>query len=256
MKTTTVNIFKSSSFLENKYQIHFVDFEGYSSELLKYIEEHFVMICEGDSDSDIEVVKQRAMDFFESKSENTVMGATAEFFIHLYLKSLGYKQECTFFNLEEGSIKKGFDGYYSKDEVEWIMESKSGYRDSKGSSHWSKVKTAYDDLTDKFSGNVSNNPWQNAYNHAQLIDVGTSKSIRKNIKLLSDNFTQKKFTSIEDFNIIPASTIFLSGKWEDYDLNEIKKKIAGVVSNFKYKDIVIICVTKKSISQFIEFLNR
>lgn len=36
-------------------------------------------------------------------------GAVAEFFVHLYLNILGLKQECLFLNLEENSIKKGFD---------------------------------------------------------------------------------------------------------------------------------------------------
>jgi hypothetical protein len=250
-----ISTFKSRSFVEDKIELHFIDIEDYTLELLDYINEHFVTICEGDSGSEIETVKQRARMFFENKSENTKMGAIAEFFIHLYLKKQGFKQECTFFNLEEGSIKKGFDGYYTKGEVEWIMESKSGKKDSQNSSHWNKLKTAYDDLTDKFNGEVTNNPWQNAYNHASLIDVGTKSSIRKNIKLLSDNFTKKVYPSIKDFNIIPSSTIFINGQWEEYNINELKTKISENSSVLDFKQMIIICVTKKSIDLFLDFIK-
>ncbi|NLJ18995.1 hypothetical protein [Globicatella sulfidifaciens] len=127
------------------------------------------------------------------------MGAIAEFNIHLYLKEQGYKQACTFFNLEEGSIKKGFNSYYSRKDEEWIMESKSGKKD-KNNTHWGKVKAAYDDLKDKFRGNVANNPWENAYNQASQIDVGTDISIRKKVKLLADNFTNKIYPGILNTN--------------------------------------------------------
>ncbi|CAF1770729.1 hypothetical protein NRS6084_03781 [Bacillus subtilis] len=251
----TINTFKSISFTENKIELHFIDLEDYTLELMEYINHHFVTICEGDSGSDIETVKQRARDFFENKSDEIKMGAIAEFFIHLYLKKQGFKQECTFFNLEEGSIKKGFDGYYSKGEAEWIMESKAGRKESQNSSHWNKIKTAYNDLTDKFRGAVKNNPWKNAYNHASLIDVGTHNSIRKNIKMLSDNFTKRIFPSINDFNIIPASTIFLNGQWEDYNIDELKTNILDKVSKLNFKTMIIICVTKKSIDLFLDFLR-
>lgn len=251
----TIGIFNAKSFKEENIEIHIIDVEDYTVEFIEYINNHFVTICEGDSGNEIETVKQRARQFFESKSENTKMGGVAEFFVHLYLMHQGFKQECTFFNLEEGSIKKGFDGYYSKDQTEWIMESKSGKKDSQNSTHWSKVKIAYDDLTDKFSGNVKNNPWQNAYNHASNIDVGTNKSIRNNIKQLSNNFTNKIFSSIKDYNIIPASTIFVNDQWENYNVDELKTNIEEVVSNFVYKDIIVICVTKKSIELFLDFLE-
>lgn len=249
----TTTIFNPSIIMGDNYQLHVIDIEEYTQDFLEYMNAHFVSICEGDSDSNINTVKQRARNFFERKSDSIKMGAVAEFIIHLYLKELGYKQECMFFNLEEGSIKKGFDGYYSITEEEWIMESKSGKKDN-NNNHWGKVKDAYDDLIDKFSGNVANNPWKNAYNHASQIDVGTDKSIRKNIKLLSDNFTNKIYPSIKDFNIIPASTIFLNGKWEEQSISKLKEKVEKQISKFEYKNIIIICITKKSMKLFLNYL--
>ena len=81
-----------------------------------------------------------------------VKGSIAEFIVHLYLKACGFSQECLFKNLEEGSIKKGFDGYYTYSNEEWIMESKSGSIKTSGITHRAKIKEAYDDLKNKIDG--------------------------------------------------------------------------------------------------------
>lgn len=101
-----------------------------------------VAICEGNEETDLETIKIRLKDYLQPKKINQRMGAIAEFYIHLFLKSIGYKQEFLFLNLEENSIKKGFDGYYTYAEDEWILESKSGINIT----HKSKVQEAYNDL--------------------------------------------------------------------------------------------------------------
>lgn len=236
-------------------KVIFINIENISLEFSNFIEEKFINICEGDSESNIDNVKKRLLNFLESKDITTKMGAIAEFFIHLYLNSNDFKQECLFFNLEENSIKKGFDGYYSKNNEEWIMESKSGSIDTKKISHSNKIKEAYKDLQEKLAGKVNNNPWQNAYNHASHIDVGTHKDIRKNIKKLSDDFVNNNFYEISDFNIIPGSTIFLKGDWIDLYSDEVIEEINNTIKKLKYKKITVICITKRSVELFISFLR-
>lgn len=138
------------------------------------------------------------------------MGAIAKFFIHLYMNLSSFTQECMFLNLEEGSIKIGFDGYYSIHNIQWIMKSKSGSINSKNICHENKLKEAIADLKGKFEGNAENNPWQNAYSHACHCDVGTPADIRISIKNLSDEYVLKKFHELQDFNIMPCVTIFLN----------------------------------------------
>ena len=84
------------------------------------------------------------------KDDTTKIGAVAEFFIHLFLRELGYKQEFLFYNLEERSIKKGFDGYFSQGETQFIVESKSGFESTRNISHKAKIKEAYNDGADYF----------------------------------------------------------------------------------------------------------
>lgn len=101
--------FNSNYIVREKYSIHVIEIKAFDSKLENYIDEHFVSVCKGrNSDWKIEHVKKEVRSFYEKKSIKTRYGATAEFFIHLYLKSLGYLQECMFLNLEENSIKKRF----------------------------------------------------------------------------------------------------------------------------------------------------
>ncbi|WP_255250612.1 hypothetical protein [Paenibacillus lautus] len=238
------------------YEIHFLGLHSFTTEFLDYMSEHLVAICEGiGSESPLNIVKKRMVKFFEKKDENTTMGAIAEFIMHLYLKNLGYKQECTYFNLEEGSIKKGFDGYYTKEKIEWILESKSGYVDHSSVTHPLKIKKAYDDLVEKFSGKVTNNPWQNAYKHASLLDVIPDQDVRKKLRKLADDFTEDKFPLIDEYYLIPASTIFLNGVWNEPDYPDIEKTLAENIKKYKYREMIVICLTKKSIDLFLNYIK-
>jgi len=124
--------------IENGNYIHLIVIEDVTNELKQLVDDQIVNICENDDDFTIDFVKNDLKNFFKKKDENTTMGAVAEFIIHLYLKTIGYQQECLYRNLEEGSIKKGFDGYYTYLSEEWIMESKSGSITTKAISHKKK----------------------------------------------------------------------------------------------------------------------
>lgn len=239
--------------------IHIIDIKTLSLSLKEYLDKHFVSICEGNSGTELSEVKKIIIDFLSTKDPRTKMGATAEFFLHLYLKYIGFKQECLFLNLEERSIKKGFDGYYSFHDDEYIMESKSGSSETSNISHNDKIKEAYSDLKNNLAGKSKkskNNPWKNAYNHASHADVGTSSNIRKNIKQLSDNYNKSIYYEISDFNIIPASTIFLKDIWTDNYSKEIMDTLESLSSTLEFKKLNIICVTKQSLNIFQSYLEK
>lgn len=233
--------------------LHFINIEKIDSKLETLIDKRIISICEGKTNTDLLLIKKRLTNFLRPKKGTTIeMGAIAEFFLHLYLYDIGYKQEFLYLNLEEGSIKKGFDGYFTYSNEEWILESKSG--DVKKADHTSKAKEAYVDLEKKIKGDTKNNPWQNAYNHARIVD--TKISIQKNIKKLSDEFTLKKFHKIDDFNIMPCSTIFLNGRWKTIDEITLEVKIRKIILSFKCKKLNILCINKKSIKIFWDYLKK
>lgn len=173
------------------------------SDIEKLINDAIVSICFGDSIFTIEYAKKYIKNYLNTTDPNRKKGAISEFFVHLYLKSKGLKQECIYTNMEENSPKKGFDGVYSSNTRVWYMESKSGSNTSE--EHKDKISEAYRDLKNKFEGNVSNNPWLNAYNHAKA--VNTSGEILKVFADYAMSFDTDSH-DIKDFNIIPCGTIF------------------------------------------------
>lgn len=247
---TTVKILKNGS------ELCIIDIENIDPTLKKTLDDKFIKICEGNVSVDLNGVKQRVVNYLTPKKGKTLeMGAIAEFFMHLYLNEVGFEPQFLFFNLEENSIKKGFDGYYYYMAEEWILESKSGLSTTTGISHGNKVKESYSDLSDKLAGKGKNNPWREAYNHASHIDVGAAANVRTNIKKFTTDFDNKVFYKIDDFNIIPGSTIFLDGTWNATDCSALEIEIEDAISKFNFKKIKIICVTKKSLQLFWDYLT-
>lgn len=239
-----------------------IDIEDFDDSLKAVLDKFFVLICEGNSGSGLSTVKRHVSNLFSTKDHDWIIGATAEFFVHLYIQLTGFKQECLFLNLEENSIKKGFDGYYSKDGLEWLMESKAGSAGAKGVSYAGKVTLAMNDLSKKVSGRdlsgnkkMPNNPWREAYAHASQYDVGTADCIRKNIKELANDFTNGKFRSIEEFNTMPCGTVFLSGVWNQPNHDDIRNDIQKISAKLKGEQIHAICVTNRSVDLFVEYIN-
>jgi hypothetical protein len=242
--------------LGNENYLHFINIELLNDDLVELIDERIVSICEGCTSTDLGTIKKRLITFLTPKKGSTTeMGAIAEFFTHLYLNEVGFKQDFLFLNLEEGSIKKGFDGYYSRAGESWIYESKSGSGRTKGISHKSKIKEAHADLDGKITGNTKNNPWQNAYSHANQLDVKSEPDIRKKLKKMADNFTNGNFDKIENFNIIPGSTIFLDGVWASIDSDTLEAELKSLIKKLSFKKIHVVCVNKASVQLFWDYLE-
>lgn len=242
--------------INDKTKLSIIDIPELNENLINLIDNHIVEICEGKSENSIGNVKLRIINLFKNKSDDWKMGAIAEFFTNLYIRTQSYKQEFLYFNLEEKSIKKGFDGLFSKDEKYWLMESKSGSIDTQNITHKSKIKEAIKDLSNKISGKTNNNPWQNAYSHTSHRDIVVSDTLRAELKKLKNDFEKKLYSKIEEFNIIPSGTIFLNGTWQDLNANnKILKDIQSIQSDIIGKDIFIVCMTQNTINMFIDYLK-
>lgn len=243
--------------LTDGVKLTIIDIPSIDGPIRTIVDKSFVEICEGESDTSLLTVKKRVNSLFETKPETWRMGATAEFFVHLYMKLTGFKQEFLFLNLEENSIKKGFDGLYSFSNIPWLMESKSGK--ASASSHADKVIEAMNDLTKKVAGiptrKKPNNPWQNAFSHANQFTVNTAEPLRKWIKKLSNEFTNGTFHSIDEFNTMPCGTVFLAGKWTDQDHEAICSSIQAIAAKLKGKEIHAVCVTHASVTAFVEYIS-
>ena len=145
------------------------------------------------------------------------------------------------------------------------MESKSWYFTTQSISHKNKIKEAYDDLSKKVSWRTVNtqwikiNPWYNARNHAKTAS-SESKTLFQMIKTMDKNFKAGQFSQIQDFNIIPCSTIFFDWKNEIKDgienddavINEIREWI----SDKEIKKWQIICFSQTTIDLLLNYLRN
>lgn len=241
--------------IDEKQKIIIIDIKEISIELEKEIDKYIIEIWEGNTQGSISDVKKQILKFLGEIEEERKIGAIAEFFVHLYLKINKYEQYCLFQNLEEDkSFKKGFDGVYAINNENWLVESKSTEQIEK--KHHSKISEAYNDLNKKVTGQESNNPWKNAYNHASNRDLNVPDDVRKAIRKLSSEYTNGIYTTIDNYNIIPCSTKFYE---QDTDKEDIKITIVEVknkIESFEFKKIKAICVNNKVANLFIQYLRK
>ncbi len=244
--------------ISDKLSLTVLEIGALTPELASYIDQNLVSVCAGKNATwaldDIKIQIQKLFRNKEAKKEQKYskweMGAVAEIFIHLYLNSRGVVQECMFFNLEENSVKKGFDGYYSDGDEKWIMESKSGSITTKDIGHATKLREALKDLEDKVSGkNAKNNPWREAYNHANTIDVNSADQIRKYLQQMANEFSRDIFHEVKEFNLIPCATIYFEDR--DFPTKEsILKESQTVANNVNFKKAHLVCISNKSVDVF------
>lgn len=251
---------------DEKVSIYVIDIKELNKDLKDTIDKFIVSICEGPQETflELEDIKEEIRRFLTEKKPknndtgketNTYIGAIAEFFIHLFLNHLGLKQECLFLNLEEKSIKKGFDGYYSLGNESWIMESKSGYINSQNATHKEKLKISYKQLKDKITTNNPkiNNPWKNAFRHAQAAQ--SNENILKELQVFSRQFIRKEISNdINNFNLIPCSTIYYFKDWDE-NKEDIINEIKHSVSDLECHKLKIICINKKFKKLFLNYLG-
>lgn len=246
---------------EKEFIIHFFEIHEITPSLKNYIDSKICGIAKGIQRAvTLQKVKKEILTFIERKYQNssienstTAIGAIAEFFIHLFLSLQEYKQECLYLNLEENSIKKGFDGVYSKADEIWIMESKSGLSTTNNISHQGKLSDAYTDLKAKLMGESQNDPWENAYHHAMC--ARSDQDIVNFIEQAISNADKNDYKPMSEYNLMPSATIFYDGKCKTFDKTNIEKKIIEKINTFESKQIHFICVSKKSLDLFINYLK-
>ena len=214
------------------------------------IENEIVDIWETNIGYTLDVVKRDIYNVITSKSDIQKHGLVAEFFMHLFLRDLGYEQKCVFSNLEENSMKKGFDGFYEFANEFWIAESKSAITEVK---HKDKIREAIVDIDYKVRNTEGNNPWKNALHHIMIRQHGRKDdSLSKKVLSLSSDYIKKVNHDSSEFNLIPTSTLFVNNNQSD---SEIKKELEEIISGRKIKEMIVLCVNNDMYNEFIDYLN-
>lgn len=243
-------IYKNDKGLKKNAQVRFVRLDDFLL-IESYIDKTINEIVSGERFyDDILTTKIEIKNLMTGKNKNQKHGLVAEFFTHLVLRDMGFVQESIFSNLEESSMKKGFDGVYSVRNSIWIAESKSGH--TAGIIHRSKINEAFIDLKEKLEGKSSNNPFRNAAFHMIATRNKPKKKLLDTIKELSTNYKLGKYPSLDEFNVIPVSTLFITHSQTEED---IIFDVNDIIDEMKYKEIIIICIDNKIYDDFLTYIG-
>lgn len=243
--------------INEKMEIHFIQIETLDETLREYIDSNLKAICRGENHvNELKYIKKQLRNFFEKKDDAKKYGSVGELFAHFYLSSIDFNPKFMFLNLEENSVKKGFDGFYEKNELVWLLDSKSGKHDSKGISHRSKVQEAYRSVKGQLAGGTNNNPWENAFQHANSRDINSSDSLLSTIRKFSNEYLDEEYADMKTLNIILASTIYWYDAWSSKEIDELLAELENIQKDMEFSELIIFCCNKKTFEEFLEYLEE
>lgn len=243
-----------------------------SDELKDLIRKHLSTICYGSHISDYtndplynyQSTIESFIDRYKNKTANTRKGMIGEFLSHILITSLfnEYVIASAFFNLEEKSIKKGFDLllYNSSDGTAWITEVKSGNKHkNKSNDETTKtlLKTAKDDLKKRLNEQETQ-LWHNAINHVRSAVHDESDYRNILLRILRETHGSDAATGqakSQDKNVVLISNLFapLSTKITDTPA----KTLAHKLSNKQlFANSIVFSIQKATYSKVVSFLQE
>jgi hypothetical protein len=75
------------------------------------------------------------------------------------------------------------------------------------------------------------------------------------LKELSDLFDQGIYQQIENFNVIPCSSLFLDDEWSAHFSESILAEDDVFFLALKAKTLKVVCITNKTIAAFLAYLE-
>lgn len=244
---------------------------GLSDELKEIIRSNISSICHGSHildyvDNPLYNYQSTIRSFierYEKKTDNTRKGMIGEFLSHILITTLfdNYEITSAFFNLEEKSIKKGFDLmlYDNADSSVWITEVKSGnlHKDKTHDQTTSALlNTAKGDLKKRLNEQKTQY-WHNAINHVRsaVHDEADYRTVL--LKLLRENLgkdaAEGKAKS-QDKNVFLISNLFAS---LDIKISEDPAKTIydSLSDNETFKNTFVFTIQKETYEKVVDFLR-
>lgn len=197
---------------------------------------------------------------YDSKPKNTQIGMVGELLTHILFlhHESEFNAASPYFNMEENSIKKGFDLVLRSGETSqiWFVEVKTGECGTKTSIQklGELLSVAKTDLKTALDSE-RNTLWQNAVNGAALVvtkpilkDQITAVLESYNAQAVSGKSTSKDYNAILVAVCFPGSQAFATGK--DFDVRHQNQKNLN-----EFQDLMSVAFQKDTVQSVIKFLR-
>lgn len=241
-----------------------------SEDIKQFIREYFSSICFGsDSKNQRRAIcsyKKSVIEFlerYEKKHKRIQLGMIGELLVHfIFINYFGkYKTVTPFFNMEEHSIKKGFDLVLTETDNPslWITEVKSGEPNLNKTVSYSigaLIERANKDLLERLNQkNIS--LWSEAINGAMCSFDRNNNLKDAVIDVLTDYENEAVEGNYSSYgkNVILAGVLFSS---MDKNINEldIKRKYDCIFNQKRFNQLNVLAVQKGTFRKVYEFLKQ
>ncbi|XDD44067.1 hypothetical protein AB3N58_06905 [Leptospira sp. WS60.C2] len=196
---------------------------------------------------------------YDDKSKDTKAGMIGELLTHIVIPTIfpNLKVASPLFNLEETSVKKGFDIIYFDEKIHtWLTEVKSTNSQMSDITKISKglLGLGYRDLK-KRALKKNQTIWHNAVNSATsaLIQNDTKDAF---LKILDDYLNNSTSINVKnDLNIIISGVIFNKIK-NNINIDKVSLRRGKYENEKKFQAIVSITIKKKVFREIEKFLRE
>jgi hypothetical protein len=241
-----------------------------SDELKALIKKNISTICHGTHISSYygdplysyQTTLESFLERYDGKTTETKIGMVGELLSHILLTQLydDFAIASAFFNLEENSIKKGFDLILCRtsDKSLWITEVKSGML-HKGKNHDQTTRnllnSAKQDLNKRLN-DTEKKYWYNSINSVRSSLNEESDYKNTLLKILRDegnNAVEKKATSKDN------SVVLVTNLFESIDTKITLPPVIQFVKKLKeanvFANALVFCIQKETYTKIIDFIR-
>lgn len=241
---------------------------NFSDALKTRIRDRLVKICRGISDFNFPTIRtsykgtvKELYNRIKNKSHETQLGMVGELLTHTLIDFYfpEYLAASAMFNLEESSIKKGFDLVLQKKGELWINEVKSG-EIHKDETHTETIidliKDARSDLNERLN-NGKTQLWDNAIVHARncLSNYSDEKQIVESILNTKYEDVLREPKQGKNTNVFLTGVLFHNTN-EKVDFDNVLDECKKIKSKQEFKSVFVISIQKSAIDNVIKFLRE
>lgn len=240
--------------------------EEFSDELKQIIREKITKICFGEqramlSSQNYSLTLNKFISRYNAKNEDTKKGMIGEFILHILLEREQNFITCSpFFNMEEKSIRKGFDIiiFNKNHKSMWLVEVKSGEIGSTNNSVDKVIESRLDDalnsIEEQIRSSSSNAVWDNAINSVFCAkkEDDEKKQLLNILNKIQENYDA---SCLEDkLNLILTSVCFhpINSR---FDNNTVRNFYCKSIDKTKFNGIICIAIQKSTYQAIYDFIK-